>query len=86
MSEITVCDTKVMYDTHFEAELALARSEYMSGSEMEIYECGRHFHLTTKDRSKRRGVGHKYFKCECGKIVKVGHVERHLATHKKEEL
>lgn len=52
-NDITPCDTKVLYDTHFEAELAVARHAVP----MEVYPCGKHFHLTHADKRKRLGHG-----------------------------
>lgn len=78
MPEITVCDTKVLYDIRFEAEIASAKASMKYGEEFKPYRCGTHYHITHVDKSKRRGVGKKHWKCPlCGMIMK----ERKMDSH-----
>lgn len=58
---MNVCDTKVLYDTEFEATIAAAKHR----TEMVIYKCGRHYHLTHANPKKRIGLGgtRKFRRC-----------------------
>lgn len=68
MSDLTVCDTKIFYDTEFEAKIAAAKNRY---DEMVEYPCGTHWHITHANPDKRRGAGKKHFRCpHCKGIFK----------------
>lgn len=76
---IKVCETKKYYDTEFEASVAAAKTEGITGEEYEPYLCGNHWHITHTDRSQRRGTGHKYWKCyRCQTIMP----KRNRVNHK----
>lgn len=60
-----VCDSKVFFDTEFEAELFLAKM--VKGEDMKVYQCGLHFHITMKEKEKRRGHGANIAWCDHGK-------------------
>lgn len=78
MNEYTVCQTKVHFDTEFEAERAVAIAEYRFGDELISYACGRHWHITHKDLDRRQGFGHRFKKCEnCGEVVKRSEMHKH---------
>lgn len=78
MNEFSVCDTKVYFDTEFEAEISAAKVEAKHGGEFIPYRCGSHWHLTHKNLLERRGAGHKYWRCpKCKKIVKRGQRDKH---------
>ena len=82
---MNVCDTKVMYDSEIEADIAAAHSN----SEMESYECGdkyKHWHLTHKKKEERLGHGRgaKYGKCRyCKRIMKRVNLPRHNCSARK---
>lgn len=81
MDKDTVCRSKVHYDSRFEAELGALESEDKFGEEMVPYQCWPmgHWHITHKDKSKRRGLGHAFVQCDtCGKVVK----RKYLVDHK----
>jgi hypothetical protein len=61
------CDTKVLYDTEFEAEVAAAKHR----TAMEVYKCGTHYHLTHADPTKRIGHGNpdRYRRCPHCKLI-----------------
>ena len=63
-----VCNSKTMYDTEWEAELASAKIT----DELVPYRCPgtKHYHLTHMDREQRRGAGRGWKKCACGEIIK----------------
>jgi hypothetical protein len=42
---MTVCESKVFYDTEFEATIAAAHKTYEWGEEMEAYQCKNHWHI-----------------------------------------
>lgn len=78
MNEITVCKTKVHYDTEFEATLGANKAEYKYGEEFVPYQCGPHWHITHKDRSKSIGTGKFYARCpNCHVIMKRSKVKKH---------
>lgn len=71
------CDTKKFYDTEFEAEIAAAKFEGVTGAMMVPYKCGRHFHITHADPDQRRGYG-IYWRCpRCKQIIKRGKIKSH---------
>lgn len=77
---LTVCDTKKLYDTEFEAVIAAQKLEDKFGEEMVPYKCWphAHYHLTHKNRKARRGVGKAFIKCEdCGRIMKRSKMDKH---------
>lgn len=65
-----ICATKKRYDSEFEAQRAAWRYENKSGDEMVVYKCTLypHFHISHKDKNKRRGYGKGWKKCVCGEI------------------
>lgn len=72
----TVCDTKQLYDTEFEAELAANRHK----DEMTHYLCPgtRHYHIAHVDRSKRQGHGFGWGKCpDCQRLFKNKTLKKH---------
>lgn len=64
---MNVCDTKVLYDTEFEATVAAAKHR----TDMIPYQCGRHWHLTHADPRKRLGHGgaKKFRRCPSCKQI-----------------
>ena len=66
---ITVCDIKKMYDTEFEAQVGAAKTTGFLGEEMIHYQCGTHWHIAHLDPTKRRGVGHKHWRCPKCKTI-----------------
>ena len=69
---MNVCDTKKLYDTEFEAQIACAR---LKDWNMEPYRCPNtgHYHITHKDRENRKGAGFGFARCEdCREIYKKG--------------
>lgn len=81
--KLTVCDTKTLYDTEFEAIIAAAKKSYRFDQEMVPYACyghggvsKPHWHLTHIHPHERSGSGKGYKKCiNCGELFKRG------ATH-----
>lgn len=81
-----VCDTKVFYDTEFEATVAAARKTVEHGVEMEPYPCyghggvsTPHFHLTHKYINHRRGAGKGFERCpDCSEVY--SHRQDHKCT------
>lgn len=43
------CETKVFYDTEFQATVMAARASARWGEEMEPYKCGSHWHMAHVD-------------------------------------
>lgn len=85
---MSVCDSKVFYDTEFEATRAAVKTEFAIGEAMEPYLCpgSRHWHITHSDKSQRRGAGHRYAKCpDCGQIMKKYKMEQHIERCKGRE-
>ncbi len=81
---ITTCDTKKFYDTEFEATVFAAKTSWHSGSEFIPYKCGRHWHITHADPTKRRGVGRKYWRCpKCKRIEKNKNARNHKCDNVK---
>lgn len=73
---MTVCDTKILYDTEFEAQLAVAKHV----DEMTYYRCPgtRHYHLTHKRKQERLGHGKTGVKCpECNRIMSKKEFKQH---------
>jgi hypothetical protein len=68
--QLSVCDTKVLYDTEFEAEISARKVEWKYGSKMHHYACygdgtvrTPHYHIAHKHREERRGAGKNYTRC-----------------------
>ena len=71
------CNTKVLYDTEFSADVAASKSSYLFNKEMISYRCGRHWHIATKDKNQRG-----YNLCgKCG-YIKGGSWDTHLLSKK----
>lgn len=73
---VTVCDTKVLYDTEFEAELA-ANRQYDA---MYHYRCPgtRHYHIAHVKKQERQGYGYGWGKCPgCKKLYKTKQLKKH---------
>lgn len=78
---LTVCDTKILYDTEFEATVMAAKQHRAN---MVPYQCGRHWHLTHADLEKRRGFGGKHSRCPfCKQIYKRTKIMRHECAAKR---
>ena len=78
MNEITVCQTKVHYDTEFEAILGANKAEFKYGEEFVPYQCGKHWHITHKDPTKSIGTGKYYVRCpNCRRILKRSKMKKH---------
>jgi len=74
---MNVCDSKVMYDTEFEATLAAARKDW----DAVPYQCKgtKHWHIAHKNKSERMGYGYKMMKCpKCGDIVRRKGASKHV--------
>lgn len=72
-----VCDSKVLYDTKFEAELAAARKSW----DAVVYMCPgtKHFHIAHRDRTERMGYGYKLMKCpKCKEWIKRKGASKHI--------
>lgn len=75
---MTVCETKQHYDTEFEATVQAARASYEHGDEYEPYQCGKHWHITHTDLTKRRGYGHSAWRCpKCKQLMKQTKAKEH---------
>lgn len=48
-----ICDSKVLYDTEFEAIVRAAKRTKQWGEEMMPYPCGTHWHIAHKDKTLR---------------------------------
>lgn len=86
MTKVTTCQTKVAYDTQFEAELAIAKVEEIWGDEMRAYQCWPwgHWHLTHKDRQKRLGYGNAFTICPgCAVMMKKTRMPKHKCGRMK---
>lgn len=78
---VSVCQTKMHFDTEFEAQRAAAIAEDKYGEEMMPYQCNWHWHLTHANPDKRRGFGHRYRKCDdCGELYKIGKKKHRCPT------
>ena len=86
MAILSVCDTKIFYDTEWEATLAAGRTEDKFGEEMEPYQCGSHWHITHKNPDHRKGVGgSKFTKCRnCGEVMKRFMLDKHKCEESDE--
>lgn len=70
VSQLRVCDTKVLYDTEYEAEIAARKAEHNYNSPMHHYSCYGsggvsipHYHIAHDYKEHRRGAGKGYIKC-----------------------
>lgn len=82
MKNEEVCSSKILYDTEFEAEITAARLEGMVP-----YRCPgtAHYHLTHKEKNKRRGFGHRKGMCpKCGLIRNRHGLNKHIHKCKGE--
>ena len=80
----TVCQTKVHFDTEFEAERAASITSSNYGSEMMSYQCGPHWHITHVNPDERQGAGYRFKKCEdCGEIYKKTKRFKHRCEEKE---
>lgn len=78
------CDTKKFYDTEFEAQVAASKTSGFLGEDMVPYQCGRHWHITHSDPTKRRGVGRRHWRCpHCKKIEKRKNAAKHKCDNVK---
>lgn len=74
----TTCQTKVHFDTNFEAERAASITSHRYGDEMMAYRCQQHYHITHVDPDKRLGYGHRFKKCDdCGEVYRLDQAKRH---------
>lgn len=71
MQQPTPCQMKKHYDTEFEAEIAATKLGYHWKEEYVHYACGGHWHIAHADPKKRRGTGHKYWRCPKCKQVEL---------------
>lgn len=74
---MNICDTKVFYDTEFEATISAAKHK----EDMRIYQCGTHWHLTHADETKSRGFGggRRYTRCpHCKQIYRRSNTKVHM--------
>lgn len=93
--QLRVCDTKILYDTEFEAEIAARKTEHRYGTQMHHYSCfgaggnyRPHWHVAHSRRSSRRGAGKGYIKCPvCYLLMKNTPVKirNHRCTEKAPE-
>lgn len=76
---IQACDSKVLYDTEFEAELAAGKAPF----EAEAYRCPgtNHYHITHKNKEQRLGYGAKMKPCPtCKQMVKRKGSMKHIRS------
>lgn len=79
LNNVEVCSRKATYDTEFEAERAAAIKEHRYGEEMVPYRCGKHYHLTHKQVSKRGKHELPKEYCEvCDSHMRVSHYRTHI--------
>lgn len=84
---LKTCDTKVLYDVEFEAEIAAVKKTHQYGEEFKPYRCGKHWHITHRFKAQRKGVGSSYYKCpECQLIMKKSKRRRHEQWHTKTDI
>lgn len=75
----SVCDSKKLYDTEFEAQRAAAISEHQFGEEFTYYKCNQHYHLTHADRNRRGSKRTKQLLCQnCNEYIERGRELTHL--------
>jgi hypothetical protein len=84
--DMNICNTKVLYDTEFEASRAAAIAEYRWGELMTYYPCGKHFHIAHKIKEERNKYPRleKRDYCEaCDQSIKPARWVRHtkMAQH-----
>lgn len=80
------CDSKVLYDVEFEAELAAVKFESHSGEKMRAYRCPgtNHFHITHVDKEKQGKKRLGKTKCvRCGVFVRNNKYRKHIVAHNK---
>lgn len=76
------CDSKKLFDTEFEAEVAASKSGHSWDAVMVAYRCGNHWHIGNEDvslRSKNRTFEPMYCKT-CRVYMKKGRWTKHIAT------
>lgn len=66
---MNVCDTKRLFDTEFEASIAVAHVEAQFGGEYTQYQCGTHWHIAHANSADRRGAGKHYWRCPVCKHI-----------------
>lgn len=72
-----VCDSKVLYDTEWEAIHAAQRKTW----DAVPYKCPgtNHWHIAHKDKNQRFGYGFKMMECpNCKKIIKRKGASKHI--------
>lgn len=88
MIDPIVCNSKVFYDTEFEAERAAAIVGYRRRQEFEAYQCGKHWHIAhsnPEERNKYPRLEKKDW-CEvCEQPINPNRYQKHIQTgsHKK---
>lgn len=81
--QLNVCDTKVLYDTEFEAEIAASKATGRFDEEFLHYRCGTHWHISHSDPVMRRGAGKKHWRCpRCKWIVRRANAPKHKCVIK----
>lgn len=75
------CDTKVFYDTEFQATVMAARASARWGEEMMAYKCGSHWHMAhvdTRLRGKHIGKPKRDY-CEvCQQVINPRNYAKHI--------
>ena len=77
----SVCDTKVLFDTLWEAERMASRVKF----EAEVYRCPgtKHYHITHKKIEERIGFGSKVTLCPvCGELKNKRRIAKHITRCK----
>lgn len=69
MADLSVCDTKRLCDTEYEAVVLAAKMSHKYNQEQVPYKCGSHWHITHLDPAQRRGVGKKFWRCPTCKYI-----------------
>lgn len=85
---IKVCDSKVMYDTEWEATRAAIVYDHDDG-EMRPYRCPgtNHFHITHVQKNKRVGHGRNKVKClTCNDLISKNNIVRHRVRCERGEI
>ena len=74
------CDQKVLYDTEFEAQLAVYKTEAHMGEAFRFYRCPdtKHFHISHVDTDKRNQARRGRTKCEkCHNFIRNERFNKH---------